>query len=116
MEVILGSCHTIQTGELNRLCTEFWSNTDGWVDIGSAERFTKEETQNLNLPIGGSWATLWEVNIVQFARFIAECESCGVFTVANLQDVAESMDLCQDEVLEVIDRAQACWDGFKSRM
>lgn len=42
----------------NRPCTEFWSNTDGWVDIGSAERFTQEETQTLNLPIGGSWATL----------------------------------------------------------
>lgn len=37
---------------------EFWSKEDGWVDIDSATHFTKDETQTLNLPIGGNWVAL----------------------------------------------------------
>jgi len=34
----------------------FWSNNDGWVDKDSADRFTEEQKENLNLPDGGKWA------------------------------------------------------------
>ena len=33
----------------------YWSNLDGWVDLVSATKFTKEERNSLNLPIGGIW-------------------------------------------------------------
>lgn len=33
----------------------FWSNEDGWVDIGSAARFTLEEMTRVRLPVGGAW-------------------------------------------------------------
>jgi len=63
----------------------------------------------------GRWTTLWEVNSIQFARFIAECEACGVFTdEARLEEVAESMDLDIDEVFELVSRAQESWDDYKA--
>lgn len=36
----------------------YWSNDDGWVDLGSATRFSSEEKKKLNLPVGGKW---WEL-------------------------------------------------------
>jgi hypothetical protein len=33
----------------------YWSNDDGWVDLGSATRFSSEEKKKLDLPIGGKW-------------------------------------------------------------
>lgn len=30
----------------------YWSNVDGWVDLGSADRF---DAPDGNLPIGGQW-------------------------------------------------------------
>lgn len=91
----------------NESGTEFWSNEDGWVDLASATKFTPDEYKSLNLPIGGTWITLWEINAVQFARFIAECEACGVFSdEVRMEEVAESMDLELDEVYEIISNAQ----------
>ena len=34
---------------------DYWSNTQGWVEYTSADKFTTEETHILNLPIGGRW-------------------------------------------------------------
>ena len=91
----------------NEKGTEYWSNDDGWVDIKSATPFSEQEKLTLNLPIGGKWTTLWEVNSIQFARFIAECEACGIFNdELRLEEVADSMDLDIDEVFEIISRAQ----------
>lgn len=101
----------------NEKGTEFWSNDDGWVDIASASRFSKQDTELLNLPVGGHWVTLWEVNALQFARFIAECEACGVFNdETRLQQVAEEMDLDTDEVFELVSRAQKFWDAYKASL
>ena len=36
----------------NTLC---WSNKDGWVSKDTADRFTKEDTDTLDLPAGGIW-------------------------------------------------------------
>jgi hypothetical protein len=33
----------------------YWSNSDGWVDKISADKFTDHEKATLNLPIGGMW-------------------------------------------------------------
>ena len=99
----------------NQNGTEYWSNDDGWVDITSATRFGEQEKVTVNLPMFGTWTTLWEVNSIQFARFIAECEACGVFTdEARLEEVAESMDLDIDEVFELVSRAQESWDDYKA--
>lgn len=99
----------------NERGTEFWSNDDGWVDIGSATRFTQEETRTLNLSMGGSWVTLWDVDALQFSRFIAECEACGVFADEDLMSqVGESMDLEIDEIYEIVNRAQESWDSQRT--
>lgn len=33
----------------------FWSNQDGWVEEGEADKFTDDEKASLNLPIEGQW-------------------------------------------------------------
>lgn len=33
----------------------YWSNDIGWVSKGSADIFTEEERNSLNLPIEGKW-------------------------------------------------------------
>jgi hypothetical protein len=38
----------------------YWSNTDGWVDRASADRFFLEQAQGLNLPLGGEPAFVYE--------------------------------------------------------
>lgn len=49
--VIVNSTETDEAGL-------FWSNTEGWTDSDNFETFTPEETETLNLPIGGQWARL----------------------------------------------------------
>jgi hypothetical protein len=101
----------------NECGTEFWSNDNGWTDIGSATHFTQDETRSLNLPTGGTWVTLWEVNCLQFTRFIAECEACGVFNDEDrLAQVAESMDIEINDVYELVSRAQEFWDNYKDKL
>jgi hypothetical protein len=34
-----------------------WSNTSGWVDHEDFDLFTLEESETLDLPIGGEWTT-----------------------------------------------------------
>tara|TARA_Y100000034_G_scaffold127663_1_gene180914 strand:- start:1019 stop:1420 length:402 start_codon:yes stop_codon:yes gene_type:complete len=33
----------------------YWSNEDGWVDYDSADQFSQEERDKLNLPMNGEW-------------------------------------------------------------
>jgi hypothetical protein len=33
----------------------YWHNKQGWVDRGSAHKFSEDEKQKLNLPTGGEW-------------------------------------------------------------
>lgn len=98
----------------NEKNTEYWNNDNGWVDISSATLFNEEDTEVLNLPVGGHWVTLWEVNSLQFARFIAECEAVGVFSDESIMEqVAEEMDLDTDEVFQLVSRAQEYFDTWK---
>lgn len=36
----------------------FWSNADGWGFLSTATIFTRDEANELNLPIGGKWISL----------------------------------------------------------
>jgi hypothetical protein len=47
-------------------CTEsdeelYWSNGIGWSDLASAERFTKQDKQELRLPMDGEWVSMTEM-------------------------------------------------------
>ena len=33
----------------------YWSNEIGWCDIKSATRFTKDETNDFDMPVGCRW-------------------------------------------------------------
>lgn len=55
----------------------------------------------------------WERNEYQFPRFIAEAEAAGAFTNAVIDEMAGSMDLDTDDVLDIIDRAQNEWEKIK---
>jgi hypothetical protein len=41
--------YVIACGEL------YWSNDLGWTCLAEADRFSQEERDGFNLPIGGSW-------------------------------------------------------------
>lgn len=58
---------------------------------------------------------LWQDNSIQFPRLIAELEACGAFTPQVLRDLAESMDLSQTELSELVTRAQAVWESKKQQ-
>ena len=36
----------------------YWSNEQGWVCQNDADVFTKEEKENVYLPIGGRWVKI----------------------------------------------------------
>lgn len=93
----------------------FWSNDIGWVDLDSADLFSREQQTQLRLPLEGHWVPLWTIDVTQFARLIAECEACGIFD-DRLDRVADSMDLELDEVVSIINRAQARWDADKAKV
>lgn len=97
----------------NQKCTEFWSNENGWGCIEEANVFSEAESAAIHLPVGGSWVRLWECNQIQFARFIAECEACGVFCNELLMNhVANEMDLDMPELFQIVSRAQEEFDDF----
>ena len=95
----------------------FWNNEHGWVDFDSADSFSVEESRSLNLPDEGEWISAWEVDTVQFARFIDECQAAGVFNDDDrLSQVAESMDLEIDEIYNIIDRAMSLFERTKEKI
>jgi len=52
---------------------------------------------------------------IQFARLIAELESVGAFTSEVMWELHDTMELEHAQIAELIERAQAKWDGIKSR-
>ena len=42
----------------NRDDETFWSNTQGWVDLVTADVFNEEERRTLNPPLEGDWVRL----------------------------------------------------------
>ena len=58
----------------------------------------------------------WKNNRIQFPRLIAELMATGAFTHGVINNVAKEMDLTHDDVVEIIDRAQAEWDKIKHKL
>jgi len=56
----------------------------------------------------------WENNSIQFPRLLAELQ--GLLTFDQLSSVAESMDLEEKQVEELLNRAITEWEGIKSDM
>ena len=95
----------------------FWNNENGWGSFDTADSFSLEEKVRLNLPQEGVWVSAWEVDTIQFARFIDECQAAGVFNDEELMsDVCESMDLEMDELFGIIDRAMNRFEQAKEKI
>lgn len=59
---------------------------------------------------------LWDDDELQFARLINEAELSGAFTHEVVQDLQTSMDLTEDDIHELLDRAQRTFDMAKARI
>lgn len=57
---------------------------------------------------------LWKNNAVQFPRLIVELESAGAFTPEVMEYLCSSMDLHEDNISELIDRAEVIWNKAKA--
>jgi hypothetical protein len=55
----------------------------------------------------------WLNNNIQFPRLIAELEAAGAFTPNILSKLCVEMDLTEDEIGEIVDRAQMEWERLK---
>jgi len=42
---------------LNRLTGAYWSNSVGWTDLWTANKFTLDASHQIDLPIDGVWIT-----------------------------------------------------------
>lgn len=59
----------------------------------------------------------WENNAIQFPRLIAELEAQGVFDLPGVRkNLSEEMDILDEEINAIIDRAQVEWEGIKTRI
>jgi hypothetical protein len=58
----------------------------------------------------------WLNNGFQYARLIEELQGVGAFTPAVMKALAESMDLAEEEVAELMERAQTDWDATKAKL
>ena len=95
----------------------FWNNENGWGSFDTSDSFSTEDKESLNLPQEGEWISAWEVDTIQFARFIDECQAVGVFNDDDrLSQVAESMDLEIDEIYNIIDRAMSLFERTKEKI
>ena len=56
----------------------------------------------------------WENNNIQFARLLAEIQACCPLTVEQYQELQESMDLFEEEINELFDRADSEWERYKA--
>jgi hypothetical protein len=61
----------------------------------------------------GSKATPWEDNSIQFPRLLAEIQANIEMSDKDFEDMCDSMDLTEDAVNEIFDRAQEEWERIK---
>jgi hypothetical protein len=54
---------------------------------------------------------LWELNHIQFPRLLAEIVATQ--DNLNMQELCESMDLDEEDVYELFERAQSIWERVK---
>ena len=55
----------------------------------------------------------WENNAIQFPRLIAEICANVEFKPEHWKDLQESMDLSEDKLNELFDRANDTWENIK---
>jgi hypothetical protein len=98
----------------------FWDGENRqWSGIDNATRYKNAPYNRDDVPLPPTDNTLvpmWEVDAVQFARFIAEVQAAGGFGEDLLVDVAASMDLDMQEIEILIDRACMAWDEEKEKI
>lgn len=58
----------------------------------------------------------WNNDHLQFARLLAEMVANISFTHEQITRLADSMDLANDDVHDLLDRAQNAWDDVKMRI
>lgn len=75
----------------------FWSNEDGWVDLPQATRFTKEETERLNLPMATG----------QDARLVLWEEANEIYD-AEIHRVMMEADFARSEAIKAEYLASGC--------
>lgn len=91
-------------------------NVHGPFDDGEAAGYAMEYSKDewWLIAVDNSWIEhKWDLPLIQFARLISELEAAGAFTEQVVQDLQTSMDLHEDAVTELIDRAQAIFDEAK---
>ncbi len=54
----------------------------------------------------------WNDNAIQFPRLLAEIRAVGL-TKQQYKDLQASADLSQDEVDDLLERAEEVWEGIK---
>ena len=54
----------------------FWSNRQGWDDIHSARRFTFEEREQFQIPMGGDWIDAGAVCAECGSMARSKCSAC----------------------------------------
>ena len=59
---------------------------------------------------------LWEDNSIQFPRLLAEICATVDITPKDFEALQESMDLTEDEINELFDRAQEEWEEIKNEV
>lgn len=59
---------------------------------------------------------LWENDLVQFSRLVAELEANGFFTSAVLEGLCNSMDLSANDIGSLVSRAQKRYDAIKAKL
>ncbi len=57
---------------------------------------------------------LWKQNNIQFPRLLAELEAVGAFTPEVVKGLCDSMDITEEELGDLIDRAQEEWEIIKA--
>ena len=60
--------------------------------------------------------SLWNNDEIQFARLLCELQAAGAFTPEVMACLRASMDLTDDEIGEIQERADACFEGSKARL
>lgn len=58
----------------------------------------------------------WNDNSIQFPRLLAEIMSTVNFSKRQMADLCESMDLTEDDIYELLERADVIWQDAKTKV
>jgi hypothetical protein len=59
---------------------------------------------------------VWADNNIQFPRLLAEINANVTIEAEEWEDLKTSMDLSQEEITELFDRAEAEWETIKANL